>query len=635
MRYLIIGTAGHVDHGKTTLIRALTGTDTDRLREEKERGISIELGFASLTLPSGRKAGIVDVPGHERFVKHMLAGVGGIDLVLLVVAADEGVMPQTREHLDIIQLLGIEKGIVVLTKVDTVEPDWLELVNEEVREHLAGTIFQNAPVLPVSGVTREGLADLAARIDQMAADLPERSAGGPARLPIDRVFSMVGFGTVVTGTLGSGTLRVGDPVEVLPPGIGTRIRSLQVHGEKVDTVGPGHRVAVNVTGVEVDEIGRGNVLAAPGFFKPSRLFDVRLYLLEAAGRNLKNRTRIRFHLGSAEIIGRVLLLDRHELEPGAEALAQIILEQPAVAAKEDRFVLRSYSPMRTVAGGRIIDPNPARHKRFREEVISALKTLETGTPRQQVEQILVQRGVQMTPAEIADATGLGVGRVRDICAEMAAEGAVRCFALDDQENCLAASRYRSWKEDVQTELEAFHRTYPLRGGYPREEMRSRTFPAVSPKVFGALLNMLQAEGLIEARAQTVALPGVGELPEKHRLVIEKVSADLKAAGIQPGSPSEIFAGAGVGPDMAPEYLDYMTRMGLVVRTAPDIYFHTDTVEHVKKVLREGMAGRKEFTLGEVRDLLQSSRKYVLPLLEYLDQQRFTKRAGDKRRLAER
>lgn len=635
MRYLIVGTAGHVDHGKTTLIRALSGIDTDRLREEKERGISIELGFASVTLPSGRQAGIVDVPGHERFVKHMLAGVGGIDLVLLVVAADEGVMPQTREHLDIIQLLGIEKGIVILTKIDMVEPDWLELVEEEVREHLAGTIFSAAPLLKVSGVTGQGLPELAALIDDMAADLPERSPDGPARLPIDRVFSVVGFGTVVTGTLGSGTLRVGDPVEVLPPGIGTRIRSLQVHLEKVAAVGPGHRVAVNVTGVEVEDIGRGDILASPGVFKPSELFDVRLYLLEGAGRNLKNRTRIRFHLGSAEVIGRVLLLDRHELAPGEECLAQIVLEGSAVAARGDHFVLRSYSPMRTIAGGRIIDPNPVRHKRFRENVIRALETRETGTPREQLEQVLTQRGVPLTADEMAEATGLGAAQVREIYTEMAEEGAIRCFELDEQRNCLAETRYRDWAAAVRAELDVFHRDYPLRGGYSREEMRSRTFPAVSPKVFSALLGLLEAEGLVVTQAQTVALAGVGPLPETYRRVIEQVSADLKEGGLQPGNPAEVLARAGVRGDMAAEYLAYLTRTGLVVRVAPDIYFHADTIDEVKAALRAGMAGRDAFTLAEVRDLLRSSRKYILPLLEYLDQQRFTKRVGDKRRLAKK
>lgn len=635
MRYLIVGTAGHVDHGKTTLIRAMTGIDTDRLREEKERGISIELGFASMTLPSGRKAGIVDVPGHERFVKHMLAGVGGIDLVLLVIAADEGVMPQTREHLDIIQLLGIEKGIVVLTKIDMVERDWLELVNEEVREYLDGTILKDAPVLHVSGITGEGLKELAALIDRVAEDLPERTTSGPARLPIDRVFSIVGFGTVVTGTLGSGSLRVGDPVEILPSGITSRVRSLQVHGEKVREIGPGHRVAVNITGVEVDEVRRGDVLVSPGSFKPSRLFDVRLYLLKGAGRDLKNRTRIRFHLGSAEIIGRVLLLDRHELEPGEECLAQIVLDEATVAARGDHFVMRSYSPMRTIAGGRIIDPNPVRHRRFREEVISALETLEMGSPQEQVQQVLAQRGVQMTPVEIAETTGLNPDEVRDLCNRMVEEGSVRRFSVDDQDHYLAETRYQSWKDVVLAVLEAFHREYPLREGYPREEMRSRTFPSASPKVFGAMLNMLQADGLIETHAQTVALPGISELPEKHRRVIDQVCADLKAAGIQPGSAVEVFARAGVGGELVPEYLAYMTRVGMVVRVAPDMYFHADTIEEIKQRLREEMAGREEFTLGEVRDLLNSSRKYVLPLLEYFDETRFTKRMGDKRRLAER
>ena len=636
MRDLVIGTAGHVDHGKTTLIRALTGIDTDRLREEKERGISIELGFAYMNLPSSRRAGIVDVPGHERFVKHMLAGVGGIDLVLLVIAADEGVMPQTREHLDIIQLLGIEKGIVVLTKIDMVDEDWLGLVDEEVREYLSETVLKDAPVLHVSGATGQGLPELIKLIDDLAADLPQRNTTGPALLPIDRVFSVVGFGTVVTGTLASGTLHVGDLVDILPSGQNSRIRSLQVHKEKATEIEAGHRVAVNITGVEVEDVGRGEVMVTPGVFTPSRYVDVRLFLLKGTKRNLKNRARVRFHLGSAEIIARVLLLDRNELAPGEECYAQIVLDHYGVADKGDRFVIRSYSPMRTIGGGLVINPNPIRHKRFRDDVISALETLEMGTPREQVEQLLGERAIQMSGAEIAELTGLEKDEVTNLCRQLVEDGTVVQIRVDEQVFFLSGSKYRDWKESVLATLREFHRAFPLREGYPREEMRSRTLPQVSPKVFSTMLSLLEAEETVVLQPQTIALPHATDvLPDKLYEVVNRVTADLKAAGIQPDSASDVLARAGADPDLTTEYLSYLTRHGTVHRVTPELYFHNEAIETTRQALEGYLRENREITIGEARDLLNSSRKYVLPLLEYFDQQRFTKRVGDKRKLTKK
>jgi len=330
LRHFIIGTAGHVDHGKTMLIKALTRVDTDRLKEEKERGISIDLGFAFLNLPGGKIAGIVDVPGHERFLKNMLAGIGGIDMVLLIIAADEGIMPQTREHLDIIQLLQIKKGIVVLTKIDLVENDWLKLIQEEVNDFLKGTVLENAPVTAVSSLTGQGLEELLGEINKVAETVEEKSLFGPMRLPIDRVFSITGFGTVVTGTLVSGRIKVGEPVEILPGRLTSRVRFLQVHGEKVTTADAGQRVAVNITGIDVAQVNRGNVLAAPGNFNSSYYLDVKLQLLKSATKALKNRARVRLYLGTAEVLGRVILLDRDELKPGEEAYAQLKLEEEAV-----------------------------------------------------------------------------------------------------------------------------------------------------------------------------------------------------------------------------------------------------------------------------------------------------------------
>ncbi|MBI4839975.1 MAG: selenocysteine-specific translation elongation factor, partial [candidate division NC10 bacterium] len=396
MRHLIIGTAGHIDHGKTTLVKALTGIDTDRLKEEKERGISIELGFAFLRLPDGVQAGIVDVPGHERFVKTMLAGVGGIDLVILVIAADEGVMPQTREHLHICALLQVKRGLVALTKSDLVEAEWLEMVRADIVETLKGTFLDGCPVVPCSATTGQGLPELLQAIqDQAAAAEPKRTEG-TVRLPVDRVFTIKGFGTVITGTLWSGTLAVGDEVAILPADLRSRVRRLQVHGQTVERAVAGQRTAVNLPGLEVSQIERGDVLCLPGTLHSSETFDATLSLLPDAPRPLVNRARIRFHLGTSERLARVVLLDREELQPGGQAYVHLRLETPSAALPADRYVIRSYSPAVTIGGGSILDPNPPRERRPRAKMIEHLRILEQGSPTDRLERLLLAAG--FTPA---------------------------------------------------------------------------------------------------------------------------------------------------------------------------------------------------------------------------------------------
>jgi selenocysteine-specific elongation factor len=379
LKRLVIGTAGHIDHGKTTLVKAITGIETDRLKEEKQRGISIELGFAPFTLPSGQKAAIVDMPGHERFIRHMVAGAFGIDMVLLTIAADEGIMPQTREHMDIIELLNVRKGIVVITKTDLVDEEWLMLMEDEIRQYIDKSILKGAPLIPVSAVSGQGLDELMAAIEAMAAEVQEKPVFGYARLPIDRVFTMPGFGTVVTGTLWSGQIQQGDTLELMPVQRPVRVRTLQVHNEKVATAYAGQRVAVNLQGIDVAEIRRGYLLASPGYLTPSYRVDVRLRLLPSSPRNLKNWNRVRFHLGTDEALGRIVLLDRDEQQPGEEAYAQIVLEKPIVAYKGDPFVIRYYSPVTTIGGGTIIDANAPKQKRFKEEVLEQLATKEEGS----------------------------------------------------------------------------------------------------------------------------------------------------------------------------------------------------------------------------------------------------------------
>ncbi|MFN0072398.1 MAG: selenocysteine-specific translation elongation factor, partial [Chloroflexota bacterium] len=376
----VVGTAGHVDHGKSTLIRALTGIDPDRLREEKERGMTIDLGFAWLTLPSGLEISIVDVPGHERFVHNMLAGVGGIDIALLVVAADEGIMPQTREHLDILDLLGISSGVVVVTKMDLVDQEWLDLVVAEIEEGLQDSLLATAPLIPVSSTTGQGLEQLKFTLDTLLARERTRPMTGRPRLPIDRVFTMSGFGTVVTGTLIDGALHVGDELEIVPGGKRTRIRGLQSHRRKVDTVPAGTRVAVNVSGVSTDELARGEVLSAPGALRATRLLDVRLNMVREGPKTLRHNAEVTFHTGSAETIGKVALLDERELAPGEIGLAQIRLQQPVAVAKGDLFVIRLLTPALTIGGGVIIEPHPQRHRRFQDQVLEQLQVLEQGAP---------------------------------------------------------------------------------------------------------------------------------------------------------------------------------------------------------------------------------------------------------------
>jgi len=631
MSYLIIGTAGHVDHGKTMLVRALTGVDTDRLKEEKERGISIELGFASLQLPGGRMAGIVDVPGHERFIKNMLAGAGGMDLVLLVIAADEGVMPQTREHLDIIQLLQINRGVVVLTKVDLVDGEWLDLVKSEVREFLQGSMLENAPLVEVSAVTGQGIDELLRVIDGQAARVKERPSAGRVFLPVDRVFSVTGFGTVVTGTLWSGELRPGEAVEIMPRGLSTRVRSLQVHGKNVRSARAGQRVAVNLTGLEVEQVSRGSVLAATGSLTPSYRLDVRLLLLKNAVRPLKNRARVRLYLGTAEILGRAVLLDRDELKPGETALAQLELEEPAVARRGDRFVIRSYSPMHTIGGGTVIDPAPRKHKRGRPEILRELATKEKGTPVELVEQQLLARPTMLTADDIAAGAGITAEEAREALAGLLPEGRVVAVPAENQSYYVAGNVYARWAGELRQILAAYHREYPLREGYPREELRSRKFSAMNSKQFQFLLQAMERDGILRLVAQHVAL--VDFLPHLDPS-LEKTAAELekmfKEGGFQPPSWAEASRRSGLDGTRAQELLSYFLRRGTIVKVADELYFHPAALEEAKERLKAHLFARGEVSVGEARDLWQTSRKYALPLLEYFDRERLTRRVGDKR-----
>ncbi|MGE5379873.1 MAG: selenocysteine-specific translation elongation factor [Methylocystaceae bacterium] len=629
---VIIGTAGHIDHGKTTLVRAMTGIDTDRLKEEKKRGISIELGFAPLRLPSGQIAGLVDVPGHERFIKHMLAGAFGVDLVILVIAADEGVMPQTREHVDIIELLGIKKGIVVLTKKDLVDEEWLLLVEDEVKQYLSKTILQDAPVIAVSSTTREGLPELMELLDKIAGDVEEKPAFGQARLPIDRVFKVVGFGTVITGTLWSGTLKVGDMLEVLPTGQKVRVRNLEVHKEKVESALAGQRVAVNLQGIEAADLERGFVLATPGFISPTFRIDTSLRLLSSSPWTLRNWHRIRFHLGTDECLGRVVLLDRDELTAGEEAYAQIILERPIVANKHDHFVLRFYSPVTTIGGGVVIDAHPPKQKRFKEEVLKELAIKEEGSLDEMLLHELDRHSERPLPAvELAKSLGQSEASVLPVLTDLVTRDEVRELKLEGKSYYLSAFALEQLLSSLLQSLEAYHRKYHLRSGYSKEELRSRYFNDFPVKQFNQLLIQLEGEGRLQVKGSTISLPGfTPTLSESEQKQVTEALNILQQDLLSPPFWSEVAAGLKVPAESWDEITAYLVETEQLIKLADDMYFLSAALDKARTILREYFAENKELSLSAARDLFGNSRKYALPILEYFDRLKLTRRLGDNR-----
>lgn len=630
MEYIIVGTAGHVDHGKTVLVNALTGVKTDRLKEEKERGISIELGFAPLTLPSGRKLGLVDVPGHERFIRQMLAGVGGMDLVILVIAADEGVMPQTQEHLDIINLLQIKKGLVVVSKKDLVEEEWLELVVEEIKGTLVDTVLEDAPIISVSALTGEGIDELKKMLDKLATETPPKTLSGKVRLPIDRVFSITGFGTVVTGTLWSGTIKVGDTLELQPENLQLRVRTLQVHGQKVQEALAGQRVAVNLAGVELNALARGSTLLTPKTLSPSNRIDIRLHLLEKA-QVLENRQRVRIHLGTAEVLGRVILLEGGELNPGETAFAQLELEEPLVADQKDRLVIRSYSPMFTIGGGQVVDPIAPRHRRITEEILEKLNTKLEGTPEELVTEILGDKQQALSIEELMRQSNLEKKFLEGILAELLQENQVAKIYFEGQEWYLSTLLEQLLWQEIQEILKNYHEKYPLRMGFSKEELRSRKFSDWSFKTYNALLFFWEEKGKLQTVANGVKLPEFKAEPsETEQKYITGILDSYRKDYFQPPAWEALMARLKLSPGEGEELLYYLLGTQKLVRVADGLLFHQAAIEEAKEKAKDLIKSQGTLQLADMRDVLNSSRKYVLPLLEYFDQIKFTKRIGDKR-----
>lgn len=623
MKHLIIGTAGHVDHGKSALIRALTGVETDRFPEEKERGISIDIGFAQFKLPSGRRAAVIDVPGHERFIRNMLAGITGIDIVLLVVAADEGVMPQTREHLDILRLLEVQKGAIVITKTDLVDEEMVELVEADIRDAVAGTFLEHAPCFPVSSVTGQGLPRLLEALDGLLEETEAKDATAFVRLPIDRAFVRPGFGTVVTGTLLGGTLREGERLELLPLGLEVRVRGLQVHGEKVERAEAGQRVAVNLAGVERTDVKRGHVLCAPGALRPTQSFAARLHLLESWPKEMKHGVRVHLHTGTSEVLARVLLLEGESLQPGGTAYVQIKAEEPLVVGRGDRYIIRSYSPVHTMGGGMVIEPH-ANYKRSQAAAaVEELKVKESGGLGGVISETLLRAGMSpLSMGELAKRTGAPAESIQAELPAVAAdvrslEGGLWIHRRGFGQFCAA----------VRGELEAFYRQYPLRSGVGKEELRRRL--QLGGKEFAALLAAAEELGELSVQRDRVTLPGRRPaLNAGQAKLAEGVRAAIDQAGYNPLSVAELKEQVR-GRDIE-EVIIYLTEQGEAVRVGDDLIIAAAAMEEAVRRTREHLRATGKITVGEFRDLLGTSRKYALPLLEWFDEQKITRRAGDER-----
>ena len=632
MKHVIIGTAGHVDHGKTALIKALTGIETDRLAEEKKRGITIELGFAHLDWPDGTQAGIVDVPGHEKFIKNMLAGAGGIDLAMLVVAADDGFMPQTIEHLDILTLLGVKDGLLVITKADTVDPEWLEMMDEEIHQRVEGTFLEGKPIMAVSAHTGQGIPELKEALRQLVHKASEKSMRVPFRLPVDRVFSVDGFGTVVTGTLIEGSMHEGDPAELVPSGVQTRIRNLQVHGKDVTTAYAGQRVAVNLAGLKKTDIQRGDSVAKPDSIRTSRMLDVRLQNLRTSRRIIHNDTQVHLYHGASVLLAKVVLLGQDQLQPGESCYAQLRLSEPIATKKGDRFVIRFFSPLETIGGGVILDDSPQRHKRTDTGVLEALKIRESGSGSDQVLQVLSEFGSQLpTAAQLAAKLRCDESEAAESIRDLVSQGR----AVEPLPGKFAASSVmdRIWNEckDI---LGQYHKVNPLHAGMKAAELRQKLFKNMDQTSADALLGALRSEGKISRVSDRYALSDfVITLTKRQRNIREKLIQTYRKAGLESPATDDVMAGFPQNEKTdAKQVLESIVTSGELVMLNPQICWYKDVYADVCQVVQKHFDENETLTLGQLRDLLNSSRKYTLAVLEYYDKNRITKKDGDLRRL---
>jgi len=633
MKQIILGTAGHIDHGKTSLIKAVTGVNTDRLKEEQARGITIELGFASLDLPSGRHLGIVDVPGHEKFVKNMVAGATGIDMVVMVIAADEGVMPQTREHMEICALLGIQHGLIALTKTDLVDEEWMELVREDIREFARETFLEDCPVIPVSSASGQGIDEIIEALDELSARIPERSVTNLFRLPVDRVFTMKGFGTVITGSLISGRVKVGDNIVIYPSMTTSKVRGIQVHNQSVEEAGPGMRTAINFQGLEKASVNRGEVLSTPTSLKPSYMVDVTLHYLKSNHKPAKNRTQVRFHTGTSEVFGYLVLLDREELKSGEEIVAQLRLDTPVSLVRDDRFVIRSYSPVRTIGGGKVLNPVPRKHKRFQDDIVDGLKQLIEGAPEKITSFHVADAGVAgVTFSELLVMTNLAEKQLSAITQNLSS---VRKIIQIDKDSRLFVHQrvFEALEVGMVSGLDNYHQANPLKAGMSKEELKSKFPPGAAAKLFSAVMNQALKGKKIVQEEETVRLAA-------HKVSLGLDQADIKKrvleiyskSGLTPPYFKEVTKTLDTDPERAKDVLMLMVSEGTMVKVKEDLFFHFEPYEDLKKRLKDFLVANHEITTPQFKEMTGASRKYIIPLLEYFDAKNVTIRVGDSRQL---
>ena len=629
MKNIIVGTAGHIDHGKTTLIKALTGRNTDRWEEEQRRGITIDLGFTYFDLKNGDRVGIIDVPGHEKFINNMVAGVVGMDLVLLVVAADEGIMPQTREHMDILGLLGIKKSILVINKCDLVDEEWLELVEEEIQEELEGTFLEGAPVVKVSAATGQGLDELTDTIQQLMSDeVVAKDTQTIPRLPIDRVFTLSGFGTIITGTLISGTITKEDVLEMYPIGKECKIRNIQVHGQNQDKCYAGQRVAINLSNVKKKEIRRGCVLAPKNSMKNTDLLDVKLTVLEDSMRILTNHERLHLYTGTSEILCRAVLLDKEQIGPGEEGLVQLRLEEEIAVKRGDRFVVRFYSPMETIGGGIVLEPNPVRKKRFDAQAIEELKKKESGSLGDVMELQIKEHGDTMiTLAELAKVMAHSVDELKEYLEELEESGTI--FVLPMKKDTYLWHRDSEFavRQKIEETLQKYHSEHPYRYGMKKAEIHNTFLKKIKPNIFDAYIERMTEENVYGRREEYLSLPGYEVPKDAMYLQTEKLIEDtFEKAGYDFVRFSEIDFGK-IPRQTAEDVVLMMIDEGKVLRINEEMFTMKHLMDEAKEKIQNHLKEENLITIAQVRDMFSTSRKSAKPILEYMDSIKVTKKTG--------
>ena len=629
MKNIIVGTAGHIDHGKTTLIKALTGRNTDRWEEEQRRGITIDRGFTYFDLKNGDRVGIIDVPGHEKFINNMVAGVVGMDLVLLVVAADEGIMPQTREHMDILGLLGIKKSILVINKCDLVDEEWLELVEEEIQEELEGTFLEGAPVVKVSAATGQGLDELTDTIQQLMSDeVVAKDTQTIPRLPIDRAFTLSGFGTIITGTLISGTITREDVLEMYPIGKECKIRNIQVHGQNQDKCYAGQRVAINLSNVKKKEIRRGCVLAPKNSMKNTDLLDVKLKVLEDSMRILTNHERLHLYTGTSEILCRAVLLDKEQIGPGEEGLVQLRLEEEIAVKRGDRFVVRFYSPMETIGGGIVLEPNPVRKKRFDAQAIEELKKKESGSLGDVMELQIKEHGDTMiTLAELAKVMAHSVDELKEYLEELEESGTIFVFQMKKDTYLWHRDSEFAVRQKIEETLQKYHSEHPYRYGMKKAEIHNTFLKKIKPNIFDAYIERMTGENVYGRREEYLSLPGYEVPKDAMYLQTEKLIEDtFEKAGYDFVRFSEIDFGK-IPRQTAEDVVLMMIDEGKILRINEEMFTMKHLMDEAKEKIQNHLKEENLITIAQVRDMFSTSRKSAKPILEYMDSIKVTKKTG--------